>query len=54
MHVLPDRYTTDTSYKQFEQMRISLEPLTYQYGVDLFFYGEHSSTQASMHACKVL
>ncbi|EIE25875.1 Metallo-dependent phosphatase [Coccomyxa subellipsoidea C-169] len=32
-------YTTDSSYKEFEQMRISLEPLTYQYGVDVFFYG---------------
>ncbi|BDA44108.1 Purple acid phosphatase 15 [Coccomyxa sp. Obi] len=32
-------YTTDTSYKEWEQMRISLEPLTYQYGVDVFFYG---------------
>ena len=34
-----DRYTTDPSYKEFEQMRVSMEPLTYQYGVDLFFYG---------------
>ncbi len=34
------RYTTDSSYKEFEQMRISLEPLTYQYGVDVFFYGK--------------
>ncbi|CAK0783284.1 hypothetical protein CVIRNUC_006483 [Coccomyxa viridis] len=32
-------YTTDPSYKEFEQMREAMEPLTYQYGVDLFFYG---------------
>ncbi|KAK9797409.1 hypothetical protein WJX73_007209 [Symbiochloris irregularis] len=32
-------YTTDSSFKQFEQMRVSLEPITYQYGVDAFFYG---------------
>lgn len=38
--IAPCRYTTDPSYKEFEQMRISLEPLTYAYGVDVFFYGE--------------
>jgi hypothetical protein len=38
------RYTTDTSYKEFEQMRIGLEPLVYAYGVDIFFYG--AGTQA--------
>ncbi|DBA94256.1 TPA: hypothetical protein ACH3X1_001874 [Trebouxia sp. C0004] len=32
-------YTTDTSYKEFEQMRVSMEPLTYRHGVDLFYYG---------------
>lgn len=32
-------YTTDTSYKEFEQMRVSMEPLSYKHGVDLFFYG---------------
>ncbi|KAK9854186.1 hypothetical protein WJX84_001590 [Apatococcus fuscideae] len=31
--------TTDSSYKEFEQMRTSMEPLTYAYGVDVFFYG---------------
>ncbi|KAK9830772.1 hypothetical protein WJX74_006451 [Apatococcus lobatus] len=31
--------TTDSSYKEFEQMRTSMEPLTYQFGVDIFFYG---------------
>ena len=33
------RYTTDGSYKEFEQMRIAMEPLTYAAGVDVFFYG---------------
>ncbi|KAL3151843.1 hypothetical protein ABBQ38_012808 [Trebouxia sp. C0009 RCD-2024] len=32
-------YTTDASYKEFEQMRTSMEPLTYKHGVDVFFYG---------------
>jgi hypothetical protein len=32
-------YSTDTSYKQFEQFRVSVEEFTYQYGVDLWFYG---------------
>ncbi|CAK0736397.1 hypothetical protein CVIRNUC_000740 [Coccomyxa viridis] len=32
-------YTTDTSYKEFEQMRIAMEPLVYAAGVDSFFYG---------------
>lgn len=41
------RYTTDTSYKEWEQMRISLEPLTYQYGVDVSFYGETFSLSRS-------
>ena len=36
---MPRRYTTDSSYKQFEQMRVAMEPLTYQFGVDFFFYG---------------
>ena len=33
------RYTTDTSYKEFEQMRMAMEPLTFAAGVDVFFYG---------------
>lgn len=33
-------YTTDPSYKEFEQMRVALEPITYEYGTDLFFYGK--------------
>ena len=37
--MLCDRFTTDSSYKEFEQMRVSMEPLTYKYGVDVFFYG---------------
>lgn len=32
-------YTTDSSYKEFEQMRASMEPLFYQAGVDVVFYG---------------
>eukprot|EP00897_Mesotaenium_endlicherianum_P001572 jgi/Mesen1/1442/ME000132S00381 len=33
-------YTTDAySYKEFEQMRVSMEPLTHQFGVDIFLYG---------------
>ncbi|KAK9826440.1 hypothetical protein WJX81_005915 [Elliptochloris bilobata] len=32
-------YTTDLSYKEFEQMRLALEPLTHSAGVDVFFYG---------------
>ncbi|CAL5218603.1 g300 [Coccomyxa viridis] len=32
-------YTTDTSYKEFEQMQIAMEPLTIAAGVDVFFYG---------------
>jgi hypothetical protein len=31
--------TTDSSYKEYEQMRTILEPITYRYGVDVFFYG---------------
>lgn len=34
-------YTTDTSFKEFEQMRLSMEPLLYQFGVDVFFNGAH-------------
>ncbi len=37
--MLACRYTTDTSYKEFEQMRVSMEPLTYKHGVDIFYYG---------------
>ena len=32
-------YTTDTSFKEFDQMRQSMEPLLYQYGVDVFYNG---------------
>ena len=32
-------YSTDTSFKEYDQMRQQLEPLMYQYGVDLFFNG---------------
>ncbi|KAK9824390.1 hypothetical protein WJX72_009944 [[Myrmecia] bisecta] len=32
-------YTTDSSYKEFEQMRVSMEPITNAFGVDIFFYG---------------
>lgn len=32
-------YTTDTSFKEFDQMRQQMEPLLYQYGVDVFFNG---------------
>ena len=33
-------YTTDTSYKEFDQMRQQMEPLLYKYGVDIFFNGD--------------
>ncbi|CAL5230081.1 g13538 [Coccomyxa viridis] len=32
-------YSTDTSFKEYEQMRVMLEPLMYQYGVDVFYNG---------------
>ena len=32
-------YTTDTSFKEFDQMRQAMEPLLYQYGVDVFYNG---------------
>lgn len=49
------RYTTDTSYKEFEQMRIAMEPLVYAAGVDLFFYGELTgSTAAGLPALSIL
>lgn len=32
-------YTTDPSYKEFEQMRVSMEPMMYAAGVDVVFYG---------------
>ena len=32
-------YSTDTSFKEYDQMRQQLEPLMYQYGVDMFFNG---------------
>lgn len=41
-HTVWCRYTTDASYKEFEQMRTSMEPLTYKHGVDVFFYGGFS------------
>lgn len=31
--------TTDSSYKEWEQMRVIMEPITYAYGADVFFYG---------------
>lgn len=31
--------TSDGSYKEWEQMRIILEPMAYKYGVDLFYNG---------------
>ena len=31
--------TTDTSFKEFEQMRVSMEPIMFQYGVDVMFNG---------------
>lgn len=39
-------YTTDVSYKEFEDMRVSLEPLTYEYGVDIFFNGKREIIEA--------
>ena len=42
------RYTTDTSYKEFEQMQIAMEPLTIAAGVDVFFYGESSTSILTM------
>ena len=41
------RYTTDTSYKEFEQMRIAMEPLVYAAGVDVFFYGELAASRTA-------
>lgn len=32
-------YSTDTSYKEYDQMRQAMEPLLYQYGVDVFYNG---------------
>ena len=31
--------TTDTSFKEFEQMRVAMEPVLYQFGVDVMFNG---------------
>ena len=31
--------TTDTSFKEFEQMRVAMEPLMYQFGVDIMYNG---------------
>ena len=33
------RVTSDGSFKEWEQMRLTLEPLAYQYGVDIFTNG---------------
>ena len=41
------RYTTDTSYKEFEQMRIAMEPLVYAAGVDVFFYGKLTASRSA-------
>lgn len=32
-------------------MRVAMEPLTYQYGVDVFFYGALHALQNSFHQC---
>lgn len=46
------RYTTDASYKEFEQMRVSMEPLTYKHGVDVFFYGHvHAYERTAPMVC---
>ena len=39
--------TTDTSFKEFEQMRISMEPIMYQFGVDVMFNGHVHSYERS-------
>ncbi|KAK9830602.1 hypothetical protein WJX81_003718 [Elliptochloris bilobata] len=39
--------STDTSYKEFEQMRVSMEPIIYQYGVDVMFNGHVHSYERS-------
>ena len=31
--------TTDTSFKEFEQMRVAMEPIMYQFGVDIMYNG---------------
>jgi len=35
--------TTDTSFKEFEQMRVEMEPLMYQFGVDIMFNGARAA-----------
>jgi hypothetical protein len=42
--------TSDSSYKEWEQMRITLEPLAYKYGVDLFYNGA-LLIRFTAHAC---
>ncbi len=42
--------TSDGSYKEWEQMRIILEPLAYKYGVDLFYNGA-LLIRFTAHAC---
>lgn len=49
-HVHWCRYTTDASYKEFEQMRTSMEPLTYKHGVDVFFYGRQLPISSALAA----
>ena len=39
--------TTDTSFKEYEQMRISMEPIMYQFGVDVMFNGHVHSYERS-------
>ena len=50
--MLCGRFTTDSSYKEFEQMRVSMEPLTYKHGVDVFFYGHvHAYERTAPMVC---
>jgi hypothetical protein len=35
--------TTDTSFKEFEQMRVAMEPIMYQFGVDVMFNGARAA-----------
>jgi len=35
--------TTDTSFKEFEQMRVSMEPIMYQFGVDIMYNGARAA-----------
>ena len=35
--------TTDTSFKEFEQMRVAMEPIMYQFGVDIMYNGARAA-----------